>query len=161
MRGVVADPMIDGYRGFLGGTDFAMFRRNRSRSLRRNNRYPLAVFRCIGISPRAAQLRIVLWWTPRYSAASAVCKYSDNLVMAFASMCCGRISPERQLNKPSKVWTSLLDSSPTQTTSPRLRNSCSNGRHLVSPSLLHQGLLTSCQQVATLPAFPHQRGCNV
>ena len=25
----------------------------------------------------------VLWWTPGYSAASAVCKYSDNFVMVF------------------------------------------------------------------------------
>jgi hypothetical protein len=78
--------------------------------------------------------------------------------MVLASICCGRIPPGRQLNKPSKVWTSLLDSTPTQTTSPRLRNSCSNGRHLVSPSLLHQGLLTSCQQVAMMPVLPRQRG---
>lgn len=49
----------------------ALFR-NLSRSLRLNSQYPFAGFRCIGMSPRAAHLRIVFWATPRYSAAAGV-----------------------------------------------------------------------------------------
>ena len=44
---------------------------------------PSRFARFICISPGAAHLRIVLWWTPRYLAASAVCMYSDSLVIVF------------------------------------------------------------------------------
>ena len=46
--------------------------RNLSRSARLNSRYPLAGFRCIGMSPRADHLRTVFCDTPRISAASAI-----------------------------------------------------------------------------------------
>jgi hypothetical protein len=47
-------------------------------------------------------LRIVLWWTPRYSAASAVCKYSDNLVMVLASVRWGEFRQSSSLTNPTR-----------------------------------------------------------
>ena len=51
----------------------------------------------MGMSPRAAHFRRVLWWTPKYSAATAVCIYSVSLVILHLDQ--NVVTLGKQLNK--------------------------------------------------------------